>query len=111
MIIRTDVYMMCCPDTLAYWQFRLLVDGKPVSEASLSPDGYVGSVGTDKNFRGRGYCKQLLQELVSFADTKGIARLRLDVAIDNTSAIRAYLSVGFQKIHSSKTTIRMERRK
>lgn len=51
-----------------------------------------------KAYWGRGIGSALMAELVSFAKTRGIRQLNLEVRSDNERAIRLYKKFGFQKL-------------
>lgn len=58
--------------------------------------GYLGFMYVCPEWRGNGINKLLMQELQSWALTRGVHHFRLDVFITNQAAIRAYEKVGFQ---------------
>ena len=51
----------------------------------------------NNDYRGKGINKQIIEELKTWALSKNIYELRLDVYNDNISAIKAYEKAGFQK--------------
>ena len=61
-------------------------------------DGYLGlfDIVTDERLRGRGYGRQLVSGLLRAASEAGITRAYLQVAADNTPAIRLYEGLGFR---------------
>jgi putative acetyltransferase len=49
-------------------------------------------------FRGRGFGKQILDQLADYALAKGVTLLRLETGIHQQSAIRLYEQAGFRRI-------------
>lgn len=49
-------------------------------------------------YRGRGLNQQLISELMTWAKSKGIREVRLQVYTENNAAVRAYEKVGFKQI-------------
>ncbi len=88
---------LACPD------FHLLVgflDGNPVSMASVEPGpgnvGRVDEVLTHKAFRGHGYARTLIDELVRYHQR--ILGGTLGLYTDNPVAARIYAEAGFDKL-------------
>lgn len=78
------------------------IDGKPVGHFILRTPGAdlrvirIGFVVVDKNFRGQGLGKLLMQKAVAYAKNRLNAReINLGVFKQNESAIRCYTAVGF----------------
>jgi len=59
---------------------------------------YLGFMYLKPAFRGRGINQLLLEALISWAKTKGISEIRLDVYDENIVAKNAYLKAGFRPI-------------
>lgn len=76
------------------------VDNKLVGYCHLDDDDtgitWYGIV-ISQGFRGMGYSKLLLKELLSFAKLIGVQRINLSVDVTNIPAIKSYTSVGFKK--------------
>lgn len=60
--------------------------------------GYLGFMYVSPDHRGKGINKLIIDALKKWAASKNITELRLDVYIDNISAIRAYEKIGFSKL-------------
>ncbi|MEO8612662.1 MAG: GNAT family N-acetyltransferase [Chloroflexota bacterium] len=58
--------------------------------------GWVGGVGVNKAWRGKGIGRQLMQSLIASARERGLSALQLEVIEGNTAAHNLYLSLGFQ---------------
>ena len=56
---------------------------------------YLGGVAIHPDHTGKGYGQQMIQEILELAMKKGIRRIELSVAVENTPAIRLYERVGF----------------
>ena len=57
---------------------------------------HLGNVFIMPNYRGKGFCKKMVEEIKSHVIKKGIARrLKLDVEENNIPAIKCYTSTGF----------------
>lgn len=57
--------------------------------------GYIGFVFVDPAHRGRGVSNLLMDCFKAWAKSKGITEIRLDVYLENKSAVRAYEKAGF----------------
>jgi ribosomal protein S18 acetylase RimI-like enzyme len=60
-----------------------------------SHHAYLGFMYVLPEFRGKGVNKKIIDSLNEWAKSKNINELRLEVYIDNASAIRAYEKLGF----------------
>ncbi|WP_422350459.1 GNAT family N-acetyltransferase [Flagellimonas sp.] len=58
---------------------------------------YLGFMYTHPNFRGKGLNARIIESLKQWADSKGLAEMRLTVYEDNIPAVKAYEKVGFKK--------------
>ncbi len=58
---------------------------------------YLGFMYTHPNFRGKGLNARIVESLKQWADSKGLAEMRLTVYEDNIPAVKAYEKVGFKK--------------
>lgn len=58
--------------------------------------GWVGGVGVNRAWRGKGVGRQLMQSLIDSAREHGLTALQLEVIEGNTAAHNLYLSLGFQ---------------
>ena len=59
---------------------------------------YLGFMYVKPAFRGKGINQSLLEGLISWANSKGISEIRLDVYDENVVAKNAYLKAGFRPI-------------
>lgn len=66
---------------------------------------YLGFMFVKTKHRGKGINKVVLDELISWAASKGISEIRLDVYSENESAVKAYEKAGFESLL---TTMRMK---
>ncbi|GEN72914.1 MULTISPECIES: GNAT family N-acetyltransferase [Chryseobacterium] len=66
---------------------------------------YLGFMYVKPEHRGKGVNKLILDELMSWAKSKDISEVRLDVYSQNESAVKAYEKAGFQSLL---TTMRMK---
>lgn len=69
---------------------------------------YVTSVSVLKAWAGQGIAARLLSRSVEHAKDSGMQQVRLEVASDNTSAIRLYEKCGFVAGKATKAFINME---
>lgn len=58
---------------------------------------YLGGVGINPEFSGKGFGKTMLQEIIDLCQQKGYLRIELSVADINQKAIHLYQKVGFQR--------------
>ena len=85
----------CCPMVLE-------VAGKPVACGLGVLDGTtfgLFDIITDANERRKGYGKQLVASLLSWAQQNGAATAYLQVMVNNPGAIRLYESLGFRTLY------------
>lgn len=86
-------------------------DGGAIAAALLAvrgKRGWVGGFGVAPEYRGRGYARELVDNLLAQARACGLDSVTLEVLCDNTPAIRVYERAGFQitrRLHSLETTI------
>lgn len=66
---------------------------------------YLGFMYVKPEHRGKGVNKLILDELMSWAKSKDISEVRLDVYSQNESAVKAYEKAGFESLL---TTMRMK---
>lgn len=66
---------------------------------------YLGFMYVKPEHRGKGVNKLILDELISWAKSKDISEIRLDVYSQNESAVKAYEKAGFDSLL---TTMRMK---
>jgi ribosomal protein S18 acetylase RimI-like enzyme len=59
--------------------------------------GYLGFMFVESDYRGLGLNKKLIDNLIAWAQAKGISDFYLDVYQHNAAAINAYEKVGFVK--------------
>jgi GNAT superfamily N-acetyltransferase len=83
-------------------------EGKVLAAALLGvrgKRGWVGGFGVAAEYRGRGYARELLEELKDAARAKRLETVQLEVLPENGAAIRLYERGGFQtqrSLHSFK---------
>ena len=58
---------------------------------------YLGFMYVVPELRGRGVNKRIIDELKNWARIQNVTELRLEVYVDNSSAIRAYEKLGFEQ--------------
>ncbi|GGY52407.1 hypothetical protein GCM10011297_26640 [Bacterioplanes sanyensis] len=58
--------------------------------------GYLGFMYVAEDFRGQGINQQLMQNLITWAQERGVSDFHLDVYAGNEAAIRAYEKAGFK---------------
>jgi GNAT superfamily N-acetyltransferase len=82
--------------------YVIRVDGKIVGMGALKQReagvGEIKRMFIRPAYRGRGYGKALLEQLIGFAHIVGYTRLRLETADFSTTAHRLYRSAGFTRI-------------
>ena len=82
--------------------FVAVVEGRDVGLVRFAPDdecietGWLISMWVSPENRREGVGSALIDAVVDFATSKGVARLALDVGDQNTSAISLYASKGFE---------------
>lgn len=59
---------------------------------------YLGFMYVKLEHRGKGVNKLILDELISWAKSKNISEIRLDVYAQNESAVKAYEKAGFESL-------------
>lgn len=69
--------------------------GKPYHKHAYL--GYIGFIYVRPAYRGQGVVGGILSRLISWAKSKDIIEVRLDVYAQNDAAIRAYEKAGFSK--------------
>ena len=57
--------------------------------------GYVGGLAIHPDFGGKGFGKQMMQEIIELAKEKGVLRLELSVGSENFQAQKMYEKLGF----------------
>ena len=81
----------------------LLYDGDcPVGSVRVTRDedpqaGFVEMLGVIPAYQGRGLGRLLIRKSIDFSVTQGFPRVLLSVNAENESAVKLYLSEGFQK--------------
>lgn len=83
------------------WYVGAVVDGRLVGYAGLWFDGddaQVMTVGTHRDFQGRGIGGLLLDALLGHAREVGAGCVLLEVRVDNEPALRLYESAGFERL-------------
>ena len=59
---------------------------------------YLGFMFVDSKYRGQGLNKKIINHLKAWIYSKGIDELRLEVYVENESAIKAYQKMGFSSL-------------
>ena len=84
--------------------FIFEVEGQKVGMFKLVPlthrtkhIAYLGGVGIDPQFAGKGFGQQMMLEMLDLAKQKGLLRVELSTATINEKAIHLYEKMGFQK--------------
>ena len=75
------------------------IDGYVIGAAGYTDmvgDGYINNVVIDKEYRGRGYSKKLMEAVIESGKETGIYDYTLEVRVSNLPAIRLYEAVGFE---------------
>lgn len=67
-----------------------------------NPEGELLTIGVDSDYRGRGYGRQLMDDLVTDAAARGCREIFLEVRRSNHHAIDLYKQVGFTVIDRRK---------
>ncbi len=61
-------------------------------------EGQITNVATHPDFRRRGYARDVMTALISYAESAGISVLTLEVRESNAAAIRLYEELGFYRV-------------
>lgn len=83
----------------------LYIDSQPEEFFVHPKKGFVGSIGVDEKFRGRGIASALLAAAEKFLKEQGIAVFDIDVYTFNETAERVYDSFGFKDLKHYKRKI------
>ncbi len=59
-------------------------------------EGYINNVVIEKEKRGRGYGKELMEAVLDAGRKKGIRDFTLEVRVSNETAVKLYESLGFE---------------
>lgn len=76
-------------------------DGEAVAVAMLGvrgDEGWIGGMGVAPECRGRGLGRQAMLEVLAAARERRLRRVRLEVLVENTAAIRLYEQLGFRLV-------------
>lgn len=76
--------------------------------ANLSPKAYITHVWVSRNCRGSGGCGRMLQYLHLSLQKRKFNSIRLEVRVDNESAIKAYKKEGYSIISTDDCNHLME---
>ncbi|HEY1348102.1 MAG TPA: GNAT family N-acetyltransferase [Ktedonobacteraceae bacterium] len=82
-------------------QYLATLAGKPLGTLRLDyHDGAAGIYGfvVQPEYRGRGYGRQMLEQIIRQLYTEGVQTITLEVAIEQHTAIGLYTSCGFQVV-------------
>lgn len=80
----------------------LEMDGRLVAcGVGVVENGYIGlyDIVVDKELRGRGYGRRLMESMLSFGREKGASSAYLQVMLDNPVALKLYESLGFRELY------------
>ena len=108
-IIEDDCFLEC-------WTENMLIDSMDngcimvvvelneqiVGYAGVYPNGDITNVAVLKEYRGNGYGKLLVKELIKQASLNKIDKLFLEVRVSNLVAIKLYENCGFKCISQRK---------
>lgn len=67
------------------------------STFQLKPYLYIHDVVVRDDYRGRGFGKRLIEELIEESKRRGYCKLTLEVRVDNPAAQQVYRSMGFHE--------------
>lgn len=73
--------------------YARIEDSKPY--LTHDKHSYMGFMFTAPEYRGKGINKKIIDALEQWSLSQGVTEMRLEVYIENTSAIRAYEKIGF----------------
>ena len=59
-------------------------------------EGHITNIAIDPSYRGKGYAKELIEELIKLLSIKGINKITLEVRVTNFPAIKLYEGFGFK---------------
>lgn len=91
--MNTPIFVACVEDEpVGLMALRQFAPSKMTHRATLT------MVYVNKNFRGSGVARELLQAAIRYAESKRIAQIELGVRADREPAIRFYKSAGFTEI-------------
>ncbi len=68
-----------------------------VEGTSTSPVGYLEAIYIEKEYRHRGYAKELLSKCENWAKEKCCTEFASDCEIDNDTSLEFHLSMGFEE--------------
>ncbi len=90
-----EVLVVAYEDELVASGYAKIMTAKPYLNHERY--AYLGYMFVDKNHRGKGVNKMIIDQLLIWCKDQGLAEVRLDVYDDNPGAIRAYEKVGFKR--------------
>ncbi len=76
--------LVCDGEVRSFIQYQVAAD-----------EAAINTICTEPRWRGRGFARQLLSAVLADLKSKNVARLHLDVAMDNAVAVRLYKAHGF----------------
>lgn len=68
-------------------------------------DLYIAEVAIDKSLRGQGLGKKVILEVIEYAKSKNLNRIRLDADFRNEGAKRLYEKIGFRQFNKKRVKI------
>lgn len=89
---------------LSYFSDCIFITAKNEGEigaycgAQISDGAYITNVATAKDFRGKGFAKAVLSELIRVCQNRGLPFVTLEVRVGNIAAISLYESLGFENL-------------
>ena len=91
----TEVLVALVNDELVASAYVKIKKAKPYLKFDYY--AYVGFMFVTPEYRGKGISQKVIDELISWAKSRGLNEIRLDVYDDNLNAVRAYEKRGFKK--------------
>ena len=92
---NVEVLMALIKDELVASSYIKIKEAKPYLDHTHY--GYIGFMYVKPNHRGKGISTKMIYKLTSWAKTKNLKEVRLDVYDQNYAAIKAYEKSGLEK--------------
>lgn len=80
--------------------YMIELKGTPIGKIKVSKEmdsAFISGFGIMPDYRGKGYGRQTLREVLRRLRSEGIYDAALDVAVENTNALKLYKSCGFKE--------------
>lgn len=68
----------------------------------MADEGYILNVAVLPQFRGKGFGKRLVEQVLCLAEKLNLVFVTLEVRVSNSTAISLYTSLGFEKVGERK---------